>query len=75
MFEYCSVTYACVGRGWTQELYWIRINGNKIMEWRTKQWTDYLNYMAQEKWELISTHPLEQDGSDSVAVAYFKRLV
>lgn len=75
MFEYCSVTYSCIARGWTQEISWVRVDRREIKDWYDKPWTDYLNYMAQQKWELVSTHSLAEDAGNSVAVAYFKRSI
>ncbi|MBW4516266.1 MAG: hypothetical protein KME11_13715 [Timaviella obliquedivisa GSE-PSE-MK23-08B] len=49
MVEYCSVAYAWVGRGWTQEINWVRIQGEEVSKWKGKSWTDFLNHMAQEQ--------------------------
>lgn len=73
--EYCSVAYSWKGRGWTQEIDWLRMGGQEIAEWQGKYWTDFLNYMAQEEgWELVAVAPLG-GGETSIygIVAYFKR--
>ncbi len=75
MFEYCSVTYACLNRGWTQEIYWVLVDGKKVKEWKNKHWTEFLNYMGQQQWELVSTQAFARQGADHIAVAYFKRLI
>lgn len=76
MVEYCSVAYAWKGRGWTQEIRWLRINDEEDYKWTDKQWTDFLNFMAQKHWELVTVAPLG-GGEQSVygIVAYFKRSV
>jgi len=74
MLEYRSVAYSWIGRGWTQEINWIRIDGEEVLEWKGKYWTDFLNHLAQEGWELAAVAPL--GGGDSPTygvVAYFKR--
>ncbi len=76
MLEYCSVVYAWKGRGWTQEIRWLRINGKEVYEWQDKSWTDFLNHMAKEQWELVAVASL--GGGDSGAygiISYFKRLI
>jgi hypothetical protein len=76
MMEYCSVAYAWIGRGWTQEIHWIRVQGKEFIEWKGKYWTDFLNHMAQKKWELVAVAPLDSGGSRVYGVvAYFKRLI
>lgn len=74
--EYCSVAYAWVGRGWTQEIKWLRMDNKEIHEWTGKYWIDFLNFMAQKQWELVTVAPLG-GGEYSVygIVAYFKRPV
>ncbi len=76
MLEYCSVMYEWIGRGWTQEISVLRIQGKEIAEWEGKYWTDFLNNMATKGWELVATSPLG-GGETSVygIVAYFKRSV
>jgi hypothetical protein len=32
MFEYCSVAYGWIGRGWTQAISWLRIKGQEMIE-------------------------------------------
>ncbi len=72
--EYCSVVYSWIGRGWTQEINWLRIQGEEVAEWKGKYWTDFLNYMAQDRWELVAVAPLGGgEYSISGIVAYFKR--
>ncbi|MBW4544257.1 MAG: hypothetical protein KME25_07435 [Symplocastrum torsivum CPER-KK1] len=72
--EYCSVAYSWIGRGWTQEINWLRIQGEEVAEWKGKYWTDFLNYMAQDRWELVAVAPLGGgEYSISGIVAYFKR--
>ena len=77
MLEYCSVVYKWMGRGWTQEIEWLRIQGKtRTYDWHGKYWTDFLNHMAQHQWELVASTPL--GGGESVvygAVAYFKRKI
>lgn len=74
MVEYCSVVYAWVGRGWTQEINWLRIQDEEVLEWKGKYWTDFLNHMAQKQWELAAVAPMG-GGENKVygVVAYFKR--
>lgn len=73
MLEYLSVTYSWQGRGWTQEIEWIRIDGEEIHEWRGKYWTDFLNNMARQHWELVTVASLGNGGT--VVAAYFKRSI
>lgn len=74
MVEYCSVAYAWVGKGWTQEIRWLRIEGEEVLEWKGKNWTDFLNHMAQKQWELVAVAPLGGGQNLVYAVAaYFKR--
>ena len=76
MVEYCSVAYCWKGRGWTQEIEWLRINDEKVYEWTGKRWTDFLNYMAQKHWELVTVAPLGAvEQSVYGIVAYFKRSI
>lgn len=73
MLEYRSVAYGWIGRGWTQEIAWLRIDGQEVPEWRGKYWTDFLNSMARDQWELVAVAPL--GGGDTGVhgvVAYFK---
>ena len=73
MLKYRSVTYAWKGRGWTQEIAWLRIDGEKVSEWQGKYWTDFLNDMAQQKWELVTVASLGGGESPNYGVAaYFK---
>ena len=76
MVEYCSVTYAWLGRGWTQEIEWLRIKDEELIDWRGHYWVDFLNYMARDSWELVSTIPLG-GGENSIygVAACFKRLI
>lgn len=74
MSEYRSVAYGWMGRGWTQEISWLRIDGQEQPEWKGKRWTDYLNQSAREGWELAAVAPL--GGGEypiNGVVAYFKR--
>ncbi|NEP02031.1 MAG: hypothetical protein F6K58_25915 [Symploca sp. SIO2E9] len=72
--EYCSVTYSWKGRGWTQEIRWLRIEGEEVVEWAGKSWTDFLNYMSTKGWELVAAAPLGGgEGAVYGIVAYFKR--
>lgn len=76
MLEYRSVTYRWRGRGWTQEIDWLRINGDEVPEWRGKYWTDFLNDMAQQQWELVTVASLGGGESSNYGVAaYFKRSI
>ena len=76
MMEYCSVAYSWIGRGWTQEINWLRIQGEEVTEWKGKHWMDFLNHMAQDRWELVAVAPLGGgEMSISGIVAYFKRIV
>ena len=72
MSEHCCVCYAWKGRGWTQEISWVRIQGEEVLEWKGKLWSDFLNYMSQEQWELTAAAPLEATGAIIYGVvAYF----
>ena len=74
MLEYCSVTYRWIGRGWTQEIDWLRIEGKEVLEWKGKYWTDFLNHMAQQQWELVAVASLGGGERPNYGVvAYFKR--
>lgn len=73
MLEYLSVTYCWKGRGWTQEIEWLNIHGEEIHEWNGKYWTDFLNEMARQKWELVTVASLGASGT--VVAAYFKRSI
>ena len=76
MVEYCSVTYGWVGRGQTQEISWIRVKGEEVIEWKGRYWTDFLNHMAQKQWELVAVAPLGGgEGTVYGVAAYFKRPV
>jgi len=66
--EYCCVVYVYEGRGFTQQIKWVRIQGEEVIEWKGKYWTDFLNHMAQKQWELVTIVYLE-----NVFEAYFKR--
>jgi hypothetical protein len=70
MVEYCSVAYVWVGMGRTQEISSVCIQGEEVIEWKGKYWTDFLNHMAQKQWELVAVAPL---GSRNGVAAYFKR--
>lgn len=73
MVKHCSVAYSWIGRGYTQEIRWLRIEGEIKPEWNGKYWTDFLNHMAEQKWELVAAVPL--GGGESAVkgvVAYFK---
>ncbi|NEQ84940.1 MAG: hypothetical protein F6K26_33815 [Moorea sp. SIO2I5] len=72
--KYRSVVYAWKGRGWTQEIKWLRIEGEERPEWKDQLWVKFLTHMAQEKWELVSTAPLGGgEGSVYGIVAYFRQ--
>ncbi|MEO0458358.1 MAG: hypothetical protein AAF152_17500 [Cyanobacteria bacterium P01_A01_bin.114] len=72
--EYQSVTFDWIGRGLTQEIQWLKIEGKDGVGWHGKSWTDFLNHMAQQKWELVTVTPLVQNDNQSYGFsAYFKR--
>ena len=73
MVEYCSVAYAWVRKGWTQEIRWLRIKDEEILEWKGKYLTDFLNHMAQKQWKLVAVAPLGNGGIVYGVAAYFKR--
>lgn len=76
ILEYCSVTYGWIGRGLTQEIDWLHIGGEPATGWQGKYWTDFLNYMGQEQWELVAVVPLDSSRLSSPGIAaYFKRPV
>ena len=75
--EYTSFTYDWRGQGWTQEISCLR-NQNKeeLHEWKHKYWTDFLNFMAQEQWDLVTVAPLGGGNTGIYGIAaYFKRQV
>lgn len=72
--EYCCFSYAWVGRGWTQEIRWLRQSAEELSQWRGRTWVDFLNYMDDRGWELVSTAPLGGGESSTYGIAaYFKR--
>lgn len=73
MLEYRSVVYSWIGRGWTQEISSLRIEGQEQPEWKGKRWMDYLNESARHGWELVTVAPLDGETSVYGVVAYFKR--
>ena len=76
MLEYRSVTYRWQGRGWTQEIAWLRIDGQEVSEWKGRYWTDFLNEMAQQQWELVAVASLGGgDAANYGVAAYFKRSI
>ena len=76
MLEYCSVAYCWKGRGWTQEIAWLRIDGEEVLEWRGKYWTNFLNDMARQQWELVTVASLGGGERSNYGVAaYFKRSI
>lgn len=63
-----------MGRGWTQEIQWLRIEGKEVSEWHGKYWTDFLNYMAEQQRELVAAAPLGGGETWHYGIAaYFKR--
>lgn len=64
MLEYRSVTYRWRGRGWTQEIDWLRVDGEVVPEWGGKYWTDFLNDMARQQWELVTVASLKGSSND-----------
>ena len=74
--EYASFTYYWKGIGTTQEISWLYDRNKKhLHEWDGKYWTDFLNFMAQEQWELVAVAPLGGGDFTSQGIAaYFKRV-
>jgi hypothetical protein len=54
MWEYCTVVYCWVGRGFTQEIQVLYKNGEEMKQWEGKLWSNFLNQMGQERWELTT---------------------
>lgn len=68
--KHCSVYYLWKGRGITQEIESLYIDGQEREEWRSAFWVEFLNEMTNEGWELIEAVALSnQVGSDGL-VAY-----
>ncbi len=74
MRTHCSVFYLWKGRGITQEIKCLYINGQEREEWRDASWIAFLDEMTHKGWELIEAVALsDQDGTEGL-VGYFRRL-
>lgn len=79
-YEHCSVVYFWQGRGLTQEIQSIHIEGAEPPGWAGKKWTDFLNFMSTQGWELVAvaskvnTNFFTKTASTDGLVAYFRRL-
>ncbi|MGG6297581.1 hypothetical protein ACQ4M4_24570 [Leptolyngbya sp. AN02str] len=74
MMEHCSVAYGWKGKGWNQEITWLRMQGQEVLEWRGKRWPDFLSQMTAERWSLVAAADLNDDAvNENSVVAYFKR--
>lgn len=73
--EYCCFSYAWLGRGWTQEISWLKDgHGNFAIEWEGRLWIDFLDSLAERGWELVSTVPLGGGKAPIYGlVAYFRK--
>lgn len=75
MIEYRSVAYRWKGRGWTQEIQWLQIEGEDADEWKGRKWTDFLVHMEESGWAFKSAIPLGGGGTTLTygLVAFFRR--
>jgi|GEM_PF-6251722 len=79
--QYCSVVYFWRGRGWNQQIEWVRIEGKEAPEWAGRKWSDFLNHMSLEGWELataismsnLDPFHLKDDAPIEGLAAYFRR--
>jgi hypothetical protein len=72
--KYCSVVYFWKGRGITQEISCLYRDGEQLVEWRDRLWTEFLEQMAAEGWFLVATVSTVEDLIEGSGIAaYFKR--
>ncbi len=71
--EHCSVIYYWKSLSRTQELNQLFQHGKEFPESYRKDWNDFLNHMAQERWELTAAVSLISSEVARETVAYFKR--
>jgi hypothetical protein len=76
MIEHCSVAYGWRGKGLNQEIVWLRMQGQEVVEWRGKRWPDFLSQMTAEQWNLVASAALgDEEPDENSVVAYFKRAI
>lgn len=80
-FEYKNVRFDFVGRGITQEINLLDIDGERLKSWNDKKQMpilpELLNQIGSEGWELVS-HAVNQDNQTNGVTfhyLYFKREV
>lgn len=73
MKTHCSVYYLWKGRGITQEIERLYIDGQEREEWRSALWVAFLDEMTNEGWELVGAVALSNQYGSTGLVAYFRR--
>lgn len=73
MREYRVVVVQFLGRGWTQEIFWLREFDKKFDEWKGRTWLEFLNEAGREGWQLDAAVPVQEAASTVGMAAYFSR--
>jgi hypothetical protein len=71
MWEYCTVVCTWKGRGFTQEIDTLYKNGEEMKQFTGELWSDFLNQMGRERWELITSNMLPSN----FVITIFKRSI
>lgn len=76
-WEYCTIRYVWVGRGYTQEIAIIYYDGQELKEWQGKAWSVFLNYMGEDGWEMVTAKEGYSPGGTATqlneGILFFKR--
>jgi hypothetical protein len=71
--EHCSVVYYWRSLEKAQALNQVFQDSKEIPESYGKDWNDFLNQMAQERWELTGAVSIISNGIARETLVYFKR--
>lgn len=70
-WEYCTVIYVWLGRGLTQEISSVYLDGQELKEWRGQPCPVFLNRLGKAGWEMLAA----KEGSVGLneGILFFKR--
>ena len=73
--EHTYAVYTFIGRGFTQEIDWLRLGKEEQFQWKRKIFTEFLDDMAQQGWTLVSSASLDSEYAEHDYISYFRREV
>ncbi|MFE1744863.1 hypothetical protein [Coleofasciculus sp. H7-2] len=76
-WEYCTVRYVWLGRGLTQEIHTVYLDGQELKEWKDQPWSVFLNILGKERWEMSAAKEVYTEGTRlnhlNEGILFFKR--